>query len=48
MIFWGQIRVDKNKLEQIMTLPNFTFGQLGGRGGGGGGILMKLFDMYLL
>ena len=24
----GQIRVDKTKLEQIVTLPNFTFGQL--------------------
>ena len=24
----GQIRVDKTKLEQIITLPNFTFGQL--------------------
>ena len=28
MIFWGQIRVDKIKFEQIITLPNFTFGQL--------------------
>ena len=28
MIFWGQIRVDKTKLEQIITLPNLTFGQL--------------------
>ena len=24
----GQISVDKTKLEQIITLPNFTFGQL--------------------
>ena len=28
MIFWGQIRVDKTKLEQIITWPNFTFGEL--------------------
>ena len=28
IIFWGQIRVDKIKLGQIITLPNFTFGQL--------------------
>ena len=28
MVFWGQIRVDKTKLEQIITLPNFNFGQL--------------------
>ena len=27
MVFWGQIKVDKTKLEQIITLPNFTFGQ---------------------
>ena len=26
--FVGQIRVDKTKLEQIITLPNFIFGQL--------------------
>ena len=24
MVFWGQIRVDKTKLDQIITLPNFT------------------------
>ena len=24
----GQIRADKTKLEQIITSPNFTFGQL--------------------
>ena len=28
MVLWGQISVDKTKLEQIITLPNFTFGQL--------------------
>ena len=28
MVFWGQVRVDKTKLEQIITLPNFIFGQL--------------------
>ena len=28
MVFWGQIRVDKTKLDQIITLPNFNFGQL--------------------
>ena len=28
MVYWGQIRVDKTKLEQIITGPNFTFGQL--------------------
>ena len=28
MISWAQIRVDKIKLEPIITLPNFTFGQL--------------------
>ena len=28
IIFWGQIRVDKIKFEQIITWPNFTFGQL--------------------
>ena len=27
-IFWDQIRVDKTKLEEIITLPNFIFGQL--------------------
>ena len=27
-LFCGQIRMDKTKLEQIITLPNFTFGQL--------------------
>ena len=26
MVFWGQVRVDKTKLEQIITLPNFIFG----------------------
>ena len=26
IVFWGQIRVDKTNLEQIITLPNFTFG----------------------
>ena len=26
MVLWGQISVDKTKLEQIIT--NFTFGQL--------------------
>ena len=28
MVLWGPISVDKTKLEQIITLPNFTFGQL--------------------
>ena len=28
MVLWGQIIVDKIKLEQIITWPNFTFGQL--------------------
>ena len=28
MVLWGQISVDKTKLEQIITWPNFTFGQL--------------------
>ena len=28
IVFWGHIRVYKIKLEQIITLPNFTFGQL--------------------
>ena len=28
MVFWGQVRVDKTKLEQVITLPNFIFGQL--------------------
>ena len=28
MVSWGQIGVDKTKLEQIITWPNFTFGQL--------------------
>ena len=28
MVFWGQIRIDKTKLDQIITLPNFNFGQL--------------------
>ena len=28
LLFWGQIRVDQSKLEQIITLPNFIFGQL--------------------
>ena len=28
MVFWGPIRVDTTKLKQIITLPNFTFGQL--------------------
>ena len=27
-LFWGQIRVDKTKQEQIITSPNFIFGQL--------------------
>ena len=27
MFFWDPIRVDETKLEQIITLPNFTFGQ---------------------
>ena len=25
MVLWGQISVDKTKLEQIITLPNFKF-----------------------
>ena len=28
MVSWGQVRVDQNKLEQIITWPNFIFGQL--------------------
>ena len=28
MVVWGQIMVDKTKLEQIITLPNIIFGQL--------------------
>ena len=28
MVFWAQIKVDKTKLEQIITWPNFIFGQL--------------------
>ena len=28
MVLWGQISVDKTKLEQIITWPNFTFSQL--------------------
>ena len=27
-ILGPKIRVDKTKLEQIITLPNFTFGQI--------------------
>ena len=27
MVYLGQLRVDKPKLGQIMTLPNFSFGQ---------------------
>ena len=28
MVLWGQVRVDKPKLEQITTLHNFIFGKL--------------------
>ena len=28
MVFWGPVSVDKTKLDQIITLPNCTFGQL--------------------
>ena len=28
MVLWGQVSVDKIKLEQIIIWPNFTFGQL--------------------
>ena len=28
MVLWGQISVDKTKLEQIIIWPTFTFGQL--------------------
>ena len=28
MVFWGQVSVDKTKLDQIITLPKYTFGQL--------------------
>ena len=28
MVLWSQISVDKTKLEQIITWPNFTFDQL--------------------
>ena len=30
MAFWGPIRVYQTKLEQIITLPNFTFGHFSG------------------
>ena len=28
MVFWCQIKVNETKLEQLITLPNFTFCQL--------------------